>query len=165
MLDTAAPRLKVLVLELWAAGALVCSHSAVLLPSVYAGALSELQHWVSPVDSMPHDTKAGFWDHAVPHDKEASWEAFMSDLVHWLHFRALVASGQVQDGEGLSEQEQAVVTFGQQVQEGQEPLEQQLVLMAGVGRDLLEHSLDRSMAEVAGEGEGECCKAARLKKG
>uniref|UniRef100_A0A7S3VMF9 Uncharacterized protein n=1 Tax=Dunaliella tertiolecta TaxID=3047 RepID=A0A7S3VMF9_DUNTE len=99
---------------------------------------------------MPHDTKAGFWDHAVPHDKEASWEAFMSDLVHWLHFRALVASGQVQDGEGLSEQEQAVVTFGQQVQEGQEPLEQQLVLMAGVGRDLLEHSLDRSMAEVAG---------------
>ncbi|KAF5842675.1 hypothetical protein DUNSADRAFT_5751 [Dunaliella salina] len=69
--DASSPHPKVLVLELWAAGSLVQSYSAMIVPCLYTGALKEMHNWVD---------QAG-------HKKEES-SAFMRDLVVWMHYQA-----------------------------------------------------------------------------
>mmetsp|Transcript_2788 Transcript_2788/g.7245 ORF Transcript_2788/g.7245 Transcript_2788/m.7245 type:complete len:765 (+) Transcript_2788:1564-3858(+) len=71
MLDASSPHPKVLVLELWAAGSLVCSYSAVALPSLYAGALREMHNWV---------------DQGGCRREECS--LLMRDLVVWMYYQA-----------------------------------------------------------------------------
>eukprot|EP00983_Pelagomonas_calceolata_P022033 691657-Pelagomonas_calceolata.AAC.1 len=112
---------KVLVLELWAAGSLVCSYSAVLLPSSFSGALAELQ-------GMQQGT-AGL--------------GFIRDLAQWTHFQAYSRTAQQQQQQ--QQQEQGMPDLG--AAEG--TYEQELALMADVGRDLLAYSLACGMVEVA----------------
>eukprot|EP00983_Pelagomonas_calceolata_P056744 1144734-Pelagomonas_calceolata.AAC.7 len=121
-LDAATSSPKVVVLELWAAGSLVCSYTAVLLPSSCSGILAELQ--------------------GMGRQDEES-QLFVRDLVHWAHFLAFSRSAQ---------QQQGVVAAAEElhVRAAEEAHQEQLALMADVGRDLLEHSLAEGMMAVAG---------------
>eukprot|EP00967_Tisochrysis_lutea_P074735 scaffold100538_cov17-Tisochrysis_lutea.AAC.1 len=130
-LDAAASCPEVVVLELWAAGSLVCSYSAVLLSSCYSGALAELQ---------------GVGREAL----------FVRDLVHWAHFLAVSRSAQQQQLLHLQQQGEAAATDTADPLAAEEPTEQQLGLMAGVGMDLLEHCLVEGMVAVAGVWWGSC---------
>lgn len=122
--DPAASCPACLVLELWAAGSLACSYSAMVLPSRCQDAFTELQ----ALD------KAGGEDSA----------AFLEDLVHWLHFRVpFNAAHQEQQQPTVAHMHSSAAFFAD---------EQQVVLMADVGRDLLRHSLNCGMVGVSGEG-------------
>ncbi|KAF5837954.1 hypothetical protein DUNSADRAFT_3615 [Dunaliella salina] len=115
---------EVVVLELWAAGSLVCSYSAMLLPSSCSDALAELQ--------------------GMEQGDEGSHE-FVRDLVNWAHFLALCKSARQQQQQGGVA---AVEDAHMQAAEGAHW--EQLALMSSVGKDLLEYSLSEGMLAVAG---------------
>ncbi|KAF5828382.1 hypothetical protein DUNSADRAFT_17684 [Dunaliella salina] len=64
-----SPHPKVLVLELWAAGRLVCSYLAITIPN--AGALREMHDWVDQAGSATEESST-----------------FVRDLVVWMYYQA-----------------------------------------------------------------------------
>ncbi|KAF5834886.1 hypothetical protein DUNSADRAFT_8190 [Dunaliella salina] len=129
--DTSTSCLQAMMLELWAAGTLVCSCSAVLVTPCLAGAAaaaqSELQGWAAA------DPTSALLEGCGP---------FMQDLVTWLHFQACCQEQQQQQQEiGERAARDAVLS---------DTMQQQLGLMKDVGMDLLDFSLSQSMPAVAG---------------
>ncbi|KAF5826718.1 hypothetical protein DUNSADRAFT_2267 [Dunaliella salina] len=115
---------KVVMLELWAAGSLVCSYSAMLLPSSCSGALAELQGMEQGVQGS-HE--------------------YIRDLVSWARFQALSRSARHQQQQGgLAAAEDA------HMQAAEAAPWEQLALMSSTGKDLLEYSLSEGMLAVAG---------------
>jgi len=138
---------RALVLELWAAGQLVCSHSALLFPSHLSSAFMELRQLIpSQASSRQELVVQGSATYSQLPIEDA---AFVSDLVCWLHYTASASSA-------AQQQEQQ-----QQQQQYRLPMDmhsntinvddQELALMADVGRSLLDHCLCCRMLEVAGE--------------
>eukprot|EP00983_Pelagomonas_calceolata_P100609 1158591-Pelagomonas_calceolata.AAC.5 len=126
---------KALVLELWAAGALACCYSAILLPysSTAEAALAELQVWAAgQMGGQPEDSGP-----------------FMRDLVRLMRFGSYTQQQQQQ-------QQQQQARGGEAAADADHsgvPMQQQLEpMVVAVGMDLLVHSLRRGMEGVAGEG-------------
>jgi len=119
-----------LMLELWAAGTLVCCYSALLVPpsstSAGAAALAELQGWAAGLTGT-HPEDSG---------------PFTRDLVRWLRFQAC----------SQQEQQASIAAKDADLLDGpmQQQQQQQLELMKAVGVDLLEYSLSQGMEGVAG---------------
>ncbi|KAF5839202.1 hypothetical protein DUNSADRAFT_1338 [Dunaliella salina] len=133
MRDVASLHPKVLVLELWAAGALVGSHSVALLPGLYTGALAELQGWGGHADNADNGEKRS---------------AFIRDLSRWLHYQAssLGALQQEQQqgqgqGQGLQLQTPSLCDAREQQQEAEGALPQEQRKGQGQGLDVQTSSL------------------------
>ncbi|KAF5839042.1 hypothetical protein DUNSADRAFT_1739, partial [Dunaliella salina] len=120
MLATANLNPKVLVLELWASGSLVCSHSAVLLP--VTGVLAELKEVVG---SSCEDSSV-----------------FVRDLVVFLHFQAACSSV-------LEEGQHGHGAIGR-TEGWPDPADNEVLLMREVGESLFEYSLESGMCTLAG---------------
>eukprot|EP00967_Tisochrysis_lutea_P128217 scaffold219058_cov16-Tisochrysis_lutea.AAC.1 len=130
----ATPISKVVVLELWAAGSLVCSHSAVVLPRGGGSIVAELQGWTG--DALEK-------------------EAFVGSLVHWMSFQAHRWTFQQQ----RQQQQQQDMTAAEACRASDVAADsQQLALMANLGRELLDCCLESGMLTVAGaRAEGVVC--------
>jgi ABC-type transport system involved in cytochrome bd biosynthesis fused ATPase/permease subunit len=109
------------VLEVWAAGTLACSSTAMLLPFAYAPVVEELKSWLS-------SSAEGF----SPQTCEV-----LDDLVEWMRF-------QFQSNYTEEQQQQQ-----QQQHENTNSLKR-LELMANVGGDLLHYSRQRGLSALAG---------------
>ncbi|KAF5837328.1 hypothetical protein DUNSADRAFT_4536 [Dunaliella salina] len=125
MRDATTLHPKVLVLELWAVGTLVCSYGAVLLPC--AGALTELQGWA---------------DEAGGGRSCEERSAFVRDLVDWMHFHATCNSALKQRHQGAADM---FIHEGLADQADEEVQE-----MHELGEDLLAHCLGHGMLTLAG---------------
>ncbi|KAF5835390.1 hypothetical protein DUNSADRAFT_7474 [Dunaliella salina] len=120
--DAASPHPKVLVLELWAAGALVCSYAAILLPCLYSGALEELRCWA---------------------DGGAASSVFVRDLVMFMHFQANHISAVQGREHGVS------TVWGHEGATDQADSEVRQIML-GIGTDLLAHCLGNGLSTLAG---------------
>mmetsp|Transcript_24800 Transcript_24800/g.67562 ORF Transcript_24800/g.67562 Transcript_24800/m.67562 type:complete len:1116 (-) Transcript_24800:1623-4970(-) len=124
MRDAATLHLKMLVLELWAVGTLVCSYAALLLPSLHAGALAELQGWA---------------DQAERSQEERS--TFVRDLVDWMHFHTTCSNALVEGQQGMADM---------CIEGSAEQADEEVQDMLEVGMDLLAHCLGQGMSTLAG---------------
>ncbi len=148
LIKAEAPHPRALVLELWAAGHLVCSNSALLFPSHLSSAFTELQELFTSQTSSGQELSAkGRATHSQLSTEDA---AFVSDLVCWMHYTASACSvvqqqqQQQQQQQGLPEDMHKSPTDAE---------DEELALMADVGRGLLDYSLCSGMLDVAGEAE------------
>ncbi|KAF5843808.1 hypothetical protein DUNSADRAFT_5045 [Dunaliella salina] len=94
--DAVSSSPKVLVLELWASGALVCSYSAMCLPSLYAGAQREMHDWIDHIGSNRAEESA----------------MFMRDLVVWMYHQANIATFTSADDDESQHQLALLATVG-----------------------------------------------------
>ncbi len=146
---------RLLVLELWAAGCLVSSTSAVLLPACHACAASELHAWMGRGGGA--GLAVGPSSPAGACSLSPSGAAFLEDLVLWLHLRAALGGGGMPSALATAEWGAAAATegaAGRQAEGMCGDTQWRMVAepdLVGVGRDLLDHCLDLGLVDVAGE--------------
>jgi hypothetical protein len=138
---------KTLVLELWAAGSLLCSYSSPLLPSSCSPVLEELAGWAAGLAGTEQEGSADGRASHPEYDLEGV--AFVRDLRSWMRFQG--SSIPIQEMHQHQQQQR-----GQVAEDGgafEEQYEDQLALMVDVGRDLLFYSVRCGMVALSGKKE------------
>ncbi len=123
-----------LALELWAAGGLVASHSAVLLPSCSAGAHAELQALLQGGQGV------------------GGRGEFVEDMAQWLQFWGAACAVPREELQWLQWPQDPGLAEGCGEGAGAATDEQLAAVMAELGAGLLEYSTQCSLGAISGEG-------------